>query len=66
VIDEALLAVVVAAAGAGLVAASPARPADSVCRGVLGLVRMGVQAADLVDGEWNQLAETVTVRDVRG
>jgi hypothetical protein len=37
---------------------------DSVCDGVSGLVQMGVQAADLVDGERYQLVGIVTVRDV--
>jgi hypothetical protein len=36
-----------------------------VAGGVLGLVQVGVQAADLVDGERDQLVGIVTVRDVR-
>jgi hypothetical protein len=65
VIDGALLALVVAAAGAGLVAASPVGPVDPVASGVPGLVQVGVQAADLVDGEGDQLAGIITVRDVK-
>jgi hypothetical protein len=38
---------------------------DPVFGGVAGLVKVGVQAADLVDGERDQLAGIVTVRDVR-
>jgi hypothetical protein len=33
--------------------------------GVPGLVQVGVQAADLVDGEWDQLAGIITVRGVK-
>jgi hypothetical protein len=65
VIYEALLALVVAAAGAGLVTSSPSGPADPVAGRVSGLVEVGVQAADLVDGEWDELAGIVAVCDVR-
>ncbi|QKW32609.1 hypothetical protein HUT06_15315 [Actinomadura sp. NAK00032] len=62
VIDEALLSLVVAAAGACLVAASPVWPVDSVSGWVPGLVEMGVQAADLVDGERDQIVGFVPAR----
>jgi hypothetical protein len=64
VIDEALLALVVAVAGSGLVASSPSGPADSVAGGMWGLVQVGVQTADLVDGEWDELAGFVIICDV--
>lgn len=62
VVDESLLALVVAALGSGVVAASPVGPAEPVAGWVVGLVEMGVQPADLVDRERDQLAGLWTWR----
>ena len=61
-VDESLVVLVVAASGSGLVAASPVGPAEPVTGRVAGLVEMGVQPADLVDRERDQLAGFRTCR----